>query len=142
MPPEGTADAAVTGRCYCGAVTLTAPEPATVAACHCADCRRVTGAPFTVWAGFAPDAVRFMPSAGPEITVTPGVRRWFCRRCGSPLAAVFDYLPGKVWVPLGILDQADRMPPASHSWWDRRMPWLHLSDDATKLPGSSRTVAG
>ena len=45
-------------RCSCGALTLTLPGPSKlVAACHCLDCQRRTGAPFGVGVFYPADAV-------------------------------------------------------------------------------------
>jgi hypothetical protein len=72
------------------------------------------------------------------VSFAPGVERWFCRACGSPLAARFDYLPGQTYVPLGLLDQMDALPPQAHAHHGARVPWLHVSDDAAKDVGSAR----
>src|SRR5438105_14748840 len=42
----------ITGRCLCGGVTYSADaEPTVQAVCHCADCQRQTGNPFSVIVG-------------------------------------------------------------------------------------------
>ena len=42
----------ITGRCLCGAVTYSVDaDPVVQAACHCADCQRQTGSPFSVIVG-------------------------------------------------------------------------------------------
>lgn len=122
----------ITGRCYCGAVTIAADGPAqTVTYCHCADCRRVTGAPVTAFAAVAKGAVAL--SAESQGTIrhvshSEGVERWFCGSCGSPLKAWFAYLPNQDYLPLGILDQAPDMPPEHHCYVGAAMPWLSLDD--------------
>ncbi len=137
MPPE--ASAAVTGRCYCGRVRVHADvRPQLVAYCHCSDCRRVSGAPVAAFAAFAPGEAVFDPPLGPPVSVNPGVERWFCHDCGTPLAATFDYLPDQVYVPVGLLDQAAELPPSIHSHASSGLPWLHIDDDAERLDGSSR----
>ncbi|MGL5011842.1 MAG: GFA family protein [Paracoccaceae bacterium] len=112
--------------------------PSVVSLCHCADCRRQTGAPVAAFACFAEGDVVVDPSQEPAAAVTPGVTRGFCRNCGSPLTAQFDYLPGQIYIPLGILDQADVLAPALHSHEDARLPWLHISDDLPRYHGTSR----
>lgn len=141
MPSEAPASYPdhLTGRCYCGASSLSAEAaPLTVALCHCTDCRRWTGAPVAGFAALAGDALRIAPDPGPGLSVTEGVRRWSCPRCGSPLMAVFDYLPGQVYVPLGLLDQAAALAPALHSHADAALPWLHVGDGAPRAAGSAR----
>ena len=111
---EKDAPLTITGRCYCGATRLQAKAlPSAVAYCHCADCRRATGAPVAAFAAFDEGDVIFSPNEGREISVNAGVTRSFCEGCGSPLAGRFDYLPGMVYVALGLLDQADRSRPSS-----------------------------
>jgi hypothetical protein len=137
--PSDKPGATVTGRCYCGATTLVASDlPKFVTYCHCSDCKRWTGAPLPAFAGFADGDVEFKPSRGPTVSFAPGVDRWFCRACGSPLAARFDYLPGQIYVPLGLLDQINTLPPQAHAHHGARAPWLHVSDDAATDAGSAR----
>lgn len=150
MPAEPhqshTPEPAITGRCYCGAVRLRARQmPQTVAYCHCSDCRRWTGAPIAAFAAFGKDDLDFTPALGAAFSATPGVKRWSCPDCGSPLAAWFDYLPGQIYVPLGLIDQADTLPPRLHSHADARLPWLHIADDLPRhdgTAGDSLTAAG
>jgi hypothetical protein len=120
-------------------VTLAAPAtPLNVSYCHCIDCRRHTGGPVAAFAGFDEGTVRFTPSAGPGVSVTPGVRRWFCAACGSPLGASFDYFPGQIFVPLGVIDQAAGLVPSVHAYAESALPWLHIEDAALRIPRSSR----
>ena len=139
MPPETPAP--FTGRCYCGASRITADvAPDTVAYCHCSDCRRVTSSPLPAFAAFAEDAVTLVPDRGQAKEVTKGVSRWFCPDCGSQLKARFDYLPGQVYVPLGILDQADDLPPEVHCHNDSALSWLHVQDTAERIDGTARAT--
>ena len=129
----------MTGRCYCGAQTISArAAPQIVTYCHYTDCRRVTGAPVAAFAAFDADDVRFDPPLGVPATPTPGVERWFCRECGSPVAARYDYLPGQVYVGLGLLDPAETLAPRLHAHAGNALPWLHIADDLPRAAGSSR----
>ncbi|MEL7215607.1 MAG: GFA family protein, partial [Pseudomonadota bacterium] len=94
-------DPVLTGRCYCGAVRLEASAaPRVVSYCHCADCRRWTGAPVAAFAAFSPSALTGLDlDAGRSHA--PGVTRWICAACGSPLASHFVYLQDQIFVPLG-----------------------------------------
>ena len=138
MPPDTPA---FTGRCYCGAHRIeAAAAPDTVAYCHCSDCRRVTAAPLPAFAAFAEGAVTITPDLAPAKEVTQGVVRHFCPDCGSQLTARFDYLPGQVYVPLGILDQADDLPPEVHCHNDSALSWLHVQDTAERIDGTARAT--
>ena len=130
----------ITGRCYCGAVTIRGAAPQTVAYCHCSDCRRVTGAPVAAFAAFAEGDLEIAPDEGRVVEVSPGVRRTFCGACGSPLTGRYDYLPGQVYVALGLLDQAGELAPGVHAHAESRLAWLHIEDDLPRAAGSARRV--
>jgi len=135
--------AVITGRCYCGRTTITATQkPLAVAYCHCSDCRRVTGAPVAAFAAFDDQAVTLSPDDGREVTANPGVKRTFCTTCGSPLTGRYGYLPGQVYIAIGILDQADDLAPQLHAHDGQRLNWLHIDDDLERFAASSRSRLG
>jgi hypothetical protein len=92
----------------------------------------------TAFAAISPDQLITTPNLGTGYSANAGVQRWNCEKCGSPLAARFDYLPERLWVPLGILDNAADLPPTSHSHSDAALPWLHIDDDLPRSGGSGR----
>ena len=129
----------ITGRCYCGKSTINAHAPPQVVTyCHCADCRRASGAPVAAFAGFSTGDVNFAPALRASATAAPDAERWFCPDCGSPLASTYAYLPGQVYVPLGLLDQADTLEPQGHAHTDAALPWLHIQDNLPKTAQSAR----
>ncbi|MBX2837213.1 MAG: GFA family protein [Gammaproteobacteria bacterium] len=131
----------VTGRCYCGAKQLSSSqEPKAVAYCHCDDCRRVSGAPVAAFAAFDEAALTVTPNEGKRVEVNEGVSRSFCDVCGTPLTGRYDYLPGTVYVALGVLDQADRLAPEIHSHDANRYPWLNIRDQCPRYAASARSV--
>lgn len=129
-----------TGRCYCGMTTVRASqEPLTITYCHCADCRRFTGAPVAAFAAFDEAAVSFAPDDGKTVTVTPGATRSFCPDCGSPITGRYAYLPGQVYVAVGVFEQAERLAPRIHAHDRRRLPWLTIDDGLERCPASARS---
>lgn len=129
----------VTGGCYCGAIRFqTSAAPLTVSYCHCVDCRRATGAPVAAFLAFDDEAVEFSPNDGRRSSINPGVTRSFCPDCGSPLAARFDYLPGQVYIAVGILDHPETHAPRLHSYDSQRIDWLHIDDDLERIATTSR----
>jgi hypothetical protein len=64
----------------------------------------VTGAPVAAFAAFDEVAVTFTPDQGRKVAASPGVTRTFCAVCGSPQTGRYDYLPGQVYIAVGILD--------------------------------------
>lgn len=130
----------ITGRCYCGATTIRATQaPHAVAYCHCIDCRRVTGAPVAVFAAFDEAAVIFTPDEGRKIAANPGVTRTFCAACGSPLTGRYYYLPGQIYIAIGILDQANDLAPQLHAHESQRLTWLHIDDELERFANSARS---
>lgn len=130
-----------TGRCYCGAITLRAmAPPQTVSYCHCSDCRRATGAPVAAFVAMEEGTVEFLPNAGREVSVSAGVIRTFCGECGSSLMGRYNYLPGQIFLSLGVIDQADALVPELHSHAAERLSWLHISDDLERVATSARRV--
>lgn len=121
-----------TGKCHCGAIRYTAEgEPEHHALCHCADCRRWSGAPMAGWIAFSDDRV--------TVTGTPAVyrssehgMREFCGACGTGLfyrnAAA---LPGIIDIQSGTLDDYAANPPGAHIMVKDRVAWM---DDVDTLP--------
>lgn len=134
-------DPKITGRCYCGKMHFAADVlPSVVSYCHCVDCRRLSGAPVAAFAAFDCKAVRYAPDPGVPVSHCAGVARWFCAACGTPLGATYDYLPGQIYVPLGLIDQAADLPPSLHSHSASAMPWLHIQDTLPRQENSARDV--
>ena len=132
--------AVITGRSYCGATTINATQaPRTVVYCHCIDCRRVTGAPVAAFAAFDETAVTLTPNEGRSVTSNPGVTRSFCQVCGTPLTGRYDYLPGEVYIAVGVLDQAGDLTPQLHAHETQRLVWLHIDDECERFAGSARS---
>ena len=132
-----------TGRCYCGHTRVeTSARPDAVAICHCEDCRRVTGAALPAFAAFHGAALTFTPDMGRYIEHVPGVRRSFCSRCGSPLAATFDYLPDRIYVPVGLLDFCPDLEPTLICHSAHALPWVTRIAALPHHEGSGRAGVG
>lgn len=121
----------ISGGCLCGAVRYRASgEPKWVAYCHCASCRRATGAPVTAYAGFARERVSYVVGEPRRFRSSPGVVRSFCGECGTPLAYEGERWPGEVHIHLGTLDHPERLAPQKQGFADERLPWLRLETPA------------
>ena len=137
MPHDEIANG-ITGRCYCGRVSLASKDaPSVVTYCHCSDCRRVTGAAAAAFAAFEDGTVTYEPSLK-SVSSYPGVDSWFCPYCGSSLGARFDYLPGQIYVPIGVIDQANTLAPTMHCHAEFKLDWLHIEDKAQMVEGTGR----
>jgi hypothetical protein len=119
------------GGCLCGAIRYRLTGvPHSVAYCHCRMCQKASGAPVVNWATFPAEALTVVRGKLREFTSSPGVRRGFCERCGSPLT--FRYRSaGKAWidVTVGSFDDTADLVPQYHIWADSRAAWLQIDDD-------------
>lgn len=122
----------ITGGCHCGAVRYAAQgEPEHHALCHCADCRRWSGAPMAGWIAFREADVTI---AGEPATYdsSPGTTRQFCARCGTGLFYRNEQvLPGIVDIQSGTLDAPQDHPAGAHIMAKERLPW---TKDLAALP--------
>jgi len=118
----------VTGKCHCGAVSLTADvDPSRVFVCHCADCQVLTGSAFRVVAPVIPGSLQVSGNVkGYARTADSGAVRWqyFCPECGTPLFAGSRDGAGLATVRVGVLAERDRLPPTAQLWRNSALPWV------------------
>ncbi|MBC2773217.1 GFA family protein [Rhizobium sp. AQ_MP] len=75
-----------TGRCLCGAVTITVRgKLGPVSFCHCSQCRRQTGLYYATTDAAVDDVVIDGRESIGTFRASPEAERAFCRDCGSPL---------------------------------------------------------
>jgi hypothetical protein len=114
------------GGCFCGAVRFSVRgEPLVVGTCHCADCRKATGAAFVFYADWPRSA---FTSTG-QTQAFKG--RSFCPACGS---RVFHLSESTAEVMIGALDDAPGdLRPSREGWTVRREHWLVPIPDAVQF---------
>ena len=120
------------GRCVCGAIRyIVRGAPLGVYACHCKDCQRFSGAPFSIAMtirlsdfslGFGEPARLAKPADSGRVV---GVR--FCRDCGTRLWHEPAHSPHLVNIAAGTLDDSSWAKPAAHVWASRKVPWIGFS---------------
>ncbi len=75
-----------TGKCFCGAVTLTAMgEPAAMGYCHCSSCREWSAGPvnaFTLWKSGDVRITKGADNLGSFSKTPQSIRKW-CKICGG-----------------------------------------------------------
>ncbi len=128
------------GGCLCGAVRYRLDgSPLAVNACHCADCKMLSGSMHALMilaasADFARecgavDRYRKRAASGREIDLlrcsTCGVRLWH-----EPLSS-----PQFVFILAGTLDDPSWAVPASHIWAEEAAPSVVFEDDALVIEG-------
>ena len=113
------------GGCQCGAVRVeVAGTPNFVANCHCGECRKATGAAFSTWVGFANDKVRWLSGKPAQFSSSPGVRRYYCPDCGTPLAYQGSKWPGETHLLIGVFDEPKAFTPRGDAFVDEALPWV------------------
>jgi len=98
--------------------------------CHCSQCRKAHGAAFGTyvrvnWADFevisGQEEIASFPSS-------PGVRRTFCKRCGSTLQFIRESRKETFSLALGTLDDDPGVRPQSHIYVASKAPWFEITD--------------
>lgn len=128
----------IQGGCLCGAIryeiTLT---NFIVDYCHCGICRRITGAPVSVFVSVPVVDFRYTQGQPTCFMSSSHGRRDFCDNCGSHLVFWDMHENQYAEVYLGSLDQPNRFKPTSHIWYSRKWDALDLNDDLIRYAESS-----
>ena len=123
------------GGCFCNAVRYkVSGKPRSVTNCHCADCRRVSGAPFVTWATFDADKFQIVKGDPTRLASSARAARAFCGACGTPLTFQAHETPHEIDVTVGSMDHPNNFPPDDHTWTSSQVSWLRLGDDLPRHP--------
>jgi len=129
----------LTGSCLCGAVRYELRgDPMMMYYCHCGTCQKATGTAFAT--NVLVRADDFVVVAGHDalsaFESSPGKRRHFCSRCGSPIYSQAEPTKHVVSVRCGTLESDPVVRPAAHSWVASKAPWFEICDALPQTPGS------
>jgi hypothetical protein len=138
-------------HCCCGSLrAVVTGEPALVAACHCVECQRRTGAPFGVSTYFSKDQVRTQglnkvyerrSDSGRKIEMR------FCPDCGSTVFWYAEFRPDLIGIAFGAFADPSMPRPTVSAWETTGHPWVafdhelhHLvrQDESIKIPVTAR----
>jgi len=131
----------INGSCLCGGVSYEAEGPLfAMARCHCVQCRKASGAEFATNASVKEGTFRVTRGEDlvKDFAWSPGNRRYFCGRCGSPLFKRHDSRPGEVRLRLGTVDTELTERPFAHVFVGEKPAWSDITDDLPQfetLPG-------
>jgi len=130
----------IRGSCHCGAVRFEIDTVRSLTHCHCANCRKLTGAAFATYAHVDADKFRF--ASGEDATVlyesAPGSFRHRCKVCGCLTPGKAKYLQ-TISIPAGLLDDDPEVRPRLHVFTSSQAPWWAIADD---LPQYEKWVPG
>ena len=98
------------------------------------DCRKISGSPYTVFAGYKKGAVEMLQGNPKEYKSSENVCRSFCPICSSPFAYVYvgtdeDSL---TFIPVSVFDDPSGFKIEQHIWVSQKLPWAHIADDASQ----------
>jgi hypothetical protein len=132
-----------TGRCLCGLVSYrTHGAPLWVAHCHCNSCRRHTGSPVATFVGFDTTQVEFGSRDRSIYESSPGVRRGFCARCGTPVSYESDRTGNELHLYVCTLDDPQNFVPTAHVFHAEHVPWFEIHDALPRFESGGSGVVG
>jgi hypothetical protein len=118
------------GRCMCGAISyeVSIDEPLAAGICHCTDCRRQSGAPYSIVVGVPSEAVTLTGTTKVFDTFSDEreahAHRHFCGDCGSPIMSVLGDDDDVWWIKAGTMDDPSWIEPELEVWTDSKLPWV------------------
>jgi hypothetical protein len=122
-----SAETVRTGHCFCGGVRFEARgAPHFISNCHCESCRRASSAPSVTWAGFHDAQVTLAGDTLRAHASSPGVQRFFCGACGSPIAFRGEAWHGETHLTVCSFDDPASMAPTSDHFETEKLPWAAL----------------
>ena len=128
-------EAKLAGGCLCGALRYEVTgDAANPCFCHCASCRRASGAPMVPWATFAREALRITRGRLHEYRSSGEVWRGFCAHCGTSLTYRHEARAREIDVTLATLDDPTAIAPRMHVWVKDRLPWVTIADGLPQFP--------
>jgi len=129
------------GSCLCGGVRYRLDaEISELACCHCQQCRKAQGSAFGSNAPVARAAFSLVSGEAllKAYESSPGKRRVFCGRCGSPLWSERDNAPQLIRLRVGSLDTALLHVPDYHIHAADKAPWYEIRDAAPQYPADRK----
>jgi len=127
------------GGCLCSAIRFRiSGEPVYSSICHCATCRRASGAPSVAWLTFDRGQVEIL-SGHPRIyRSSQGVVRQFCGTCGSQLLYESAQNPTTIDITTASLDNPNLFPPTLETWVEHRVSWQTADQSRALYPGGTQ----
>jgi hypothetical protein len=117
------------GGCHCGALRYrVSAQPADSGYCHCATCRRTTGAPTAAWFGVAVKHFAYTKGAPAIYRSSAWGQREFCDRCGCQILYREQKGARSVTVNTPTLDDPEAVPPRRHIYDADRISWFDTND--------------
>ncbi|HKU64350.1 MAG TPA: GFA family protein [Rhizomicrobium sp.] len=127
------------GGCLCGAVRWKLEaRPLAVNACHCADCKKTTGATHVVMLIASNEAFSYTGEIDIYRKRADSGRELDIKRCATCGTRMFHHNLASnalVFIAAGTLDDPSWAIPTSHIWVEKASPDVVIRDDAIKVVG-------
>jgi hypothetical protein len=126
------------GGCACGAIRYeSTAEPAIMLHCHCRDCQRSSGGPFSSFVIVPTEAFKLLQGSL-RFHDSPShaggkTHRGFCPDCGSPLVAKSDSAAQFAAIRAGSLDDPSWFNPQVDVWTSDAHPWHQMNPTLPKF---------
>ncbi len=131
--------AVTTGRCLCGDIRCAfVGAPDRVFHCHCDSCRRHVSSPVATFVCVLRDGFRFTHGQPLAYESSPGVRRSFCPRCGSPIAYEADRIPNEVHLYHGTLTDPGAIQQTALVHVAEQLGWFEVLDELPRYAEGMR----
>jgi len=135
----------IRGGCFCGSVKykLTSP-PQEAYYCHCRDCQYMSGSFYHVFGVVDRGSIELVSGELSEFDYQSqdgsGMKREFCKRCGTPLFASSTRFRNIQMFTLSSLDDPNLIRPSFEVWTKSKLPWAHIGTDIKSYPHGSYDV--
>ncbi|MGH8076084.1 MAG: GFA family protein [Lysobacter sp.] len=129
------------GGCLCGEIRYRAiANPLRGVICHCAMCRKHSGAPALAFVHFPTTSFSWLKQRPSWYRSSQYAERGFCATCGSTVGMREEALGDRVQICIGSLDQPDRVQIDDHVWTREKVSWFEVHDELPRFTGSSSAV--
>jgi len=132
---------AITGGCLCGQVRYSVEgTPLFQVACHCSNCQRQSGSPFSVSLGVPVAALTMTGTLKTYVGHGDSGRpvQWrFCPDCGSSVLTMIELDPGLAILKAGTLDDRSIVNPQRHIFCASRQHWFALPESVPAHDGAT-----
>jgi hypothetical protein len=126
------------GGCLCGAVRYRiGVTPQSSIVCHCATCRRASGATPVGWITVARSEFKIAAGSPRTYSSSPGVIRQFCGHCGTALTYLAQTSAQSIDITTATLDDPNAFPPTAEVWLADKLSWQPTAPATAKFKGSS-----
>jgi hypothetical protein len=125
------------GGCFCGSIRYDAAStPFHETNCHCAICRRTSGAPYVTWFSVPRARFRLLKGQPARFRSSAKATRSFCPQCGTQLTFEHDDFANEIDITTCSLDDPALLPPREHIYTRSRLEWVELADRLPRYPAS------